>query len=191
MQRLGFPVFPLTPRGKPAFEDYPNRATLDPNQIMSWMCQEIPGGLNVEVCMAYGMAMGHPLPGGGYSSGWDLDTKDGKDGVADWLALPGDQDLPPATLVVQTKSGGLHFIFAGAVPYAQKDGRIGGTPDRPPGIDVKGFHNFLVGAGSVLDGRRYQLVEDLPPAPLPAELAALLKPADTRPRERAHRSIRL
>ena len=48
---------------------------------------------------------------------------------------------------------------------------------------MKGFHNFLVGAGSVLDGRRYQLVEDLPPAPLPAELAALLKPADTRPRE--------
>ena len=109
MQRRGFPVFPLTPRGKPAFEDYPNRATLDPNQIMSWMCQEIPGGLNVEVCMAYGMAMGHPLPGGGYSSGWDLDTKDGKDGVADWLALPGDQDLPPATLVVQTKSGRIAF----------------------------------------------------------------------------------
>jgi hypothetical protein len=100
----------------------------------------------------------------------DIDQKNGKDGTRSYL----DLDLPWGTLIVKTPTGGRHVYFSG--PDRQNSaGRLGS------GLDVRGFHGYVVGAGSYIPGAgRYEVEVDLPVAVAPSRLVDLLD----RPRER-------
>ena len=154
----GLAVFPLPPGAKRAPAGWPHRVTTDPTAVASW-----PAGSNVGVaCRASGVV------------GLDLDRKDGVDGVATLRALCAAARWPwPATFTVATAHSGLHLYFrapAGVV-VPSSIGRWPGVDVRAPGAQLGGY---LVGPGSVVDGRAYAVARDLPIAPLPGWLTAKL-----------------
>lgn len=83
----------------------------------------------------------------------------------------------PVTLEVATPHGGRHLIFrvpAGIVVPSVS----GGTSSLGRGIDIRGpgrrLGGYLAGPGSTVDGRVYEVVRDVPIAPLPGWLTALI-----------------
>ena len=89
-------------------------------------------------------------------------------GVLAILAERARQSIP-ATYEVLTPRRGRHLYFrppAGLV-IGNSAGRIG------PWIDVRGRGGLVVGAGSIRDGKPYELADDRDPAPLPEWLAEL------------------
>jgi hypothetical protein len=76
----------------------------------------------------------------------DVDVKNGKDGLNSLLEL----DLPLDTLTVRTPSGGMHLYYKGP-PVANSAGKLG------EGLDVRGYHGYVVAPGSIVGGGRYIL----------------------------------
>lgn len=147
----GLAVFPMPAGAKQAPAGWHRLDTTDPAVVSSW-----PAGGNVGVaCRASGIV------------GLDLDRKDDVDGVDTLRALCAAARRPwPATLTVATAHGGLHLYFrapAGLV-VPSRIGRWPGVDVRAPGQRLGGY---LVGPGSVVDGRPYTITRDLPIAPLP------------------------
>jgi hypothetical protein len=145
---------PLTPNGV-------KDATDDPVQLAAWREQ-------------YPFA--HWAVATGARSGViviDLDRKPGKDGIALLAAMAKARGGLPRTRMVRTGSGGLHLYFkhpGGHVPNSA--GKLG------PGIDVRGDGGYVVAPGSGhISGGRYKLLNDIPPAELPAWLLAALRRA--------------
>ncbi|MGW8357694.1 bifunctional DNA primase/polymerase [Streptomyces wedmorensis] len=103
----------------------------------------------------------------------DLDVED--DGQAVLAALADRLGEPwPYTLTVATPSGGRHLYFR--VPTDCTIGSSsGGRTLLGPGIDIRGpgrhSGGYLIGPGSVVDGRPYVIARDIPAAPLPAWIA--------------------
>lgn len=97
----------------------------------------------------------------------DLDTSDGKDGLAEWSRLPEQQSTP---MTVATQSGGVHRL------YRDPSGRVGVSAGQvAPGIDVRGVGGFIITAPTQVfgaDGVRgeYALPEGITPV---AELPEL------------------
>jgi hypothetical protein len=160
----GWRVFPCRPGDKrPAVSDWEHRACADPARVE----QAFRGrwaGCN------YGVACG---PSGLVVV--DLDRDEAKDGRAEFVALCKARGLeqPPQVLMIRTPRGGVHLYFA-ALPGREirnSASRIG------PGIDVRGRGGYVVGPGSVIDGRPYAVIASLPVLPLPGWLADLADPA--------------
>ncbi|KWT72398.1 hypothetical protein APY04_0192 [Hyphomicrobium sulfonivorans] len=101
----------------------------------------------------------------------DVDCK-GTDGFA---ALAGFPSLPD-TFAVRTPSGGRHFYF-------DAHGERIGQRDLAPGINVRATNGYVVGPGSEVGGKLYEVENDAAIAPLPAWLAEHLKSA---PSKEAH-----
>jgi len=83
----------------------------------------------------------------------------------------------PATYEVRTPRRGTHLYFR-APPgqvIGNSAGRIG------PMVDVRGRGGLVVAAGSVKDGRPYELADDRDPVPLPRWLAELAARREPRP----------
>ncbi len=79
----------------------------------------------------------------------DLDTKNGKDGVAAMAAV-GFADVDSLSPVrVRTPSGGCHLLFSHEADLRNSASRIG------PGIDVRAEGGFIVAPGSWKGDRRY------------------------------------
>ena len=96
-------------------------------------------------------------------------------GVLAILAERAGQQIP-ATYEVLTPRRGRHLYFhpAPGLVIGNSAGRIG------PMIDVRGRGGLVVAAGSIRDGKTYELADDRPPVPLPdwlAELATKHHPA--------------
>lgn len=171
---LGMRVHPLWPGSKkPVETDWPNRTTDDLQVIR----QTWPHRANIGVSMrANGLV------------GIDLDQHDpAKNGVEGFgkLCEKHRQDWPN-TFTVRTPNG-LHLYF-----WAPVSRSLGNTSGRlAPGIDTRGpgagtNGGYLVGPGSVVDGRTYEIVRDSPIVPLPMWLVELLDP----PRAPARSSVR-
>ena len=77
------------------------------------------------------------------------------------------------TLTVRTASGGEHRYFTTGTPIGNSASRIAED------IDVRGEGGYVVGPGSVIDGREYTIAENGPQAALPEFLIRL---AATAPR---------
>ncbi|MFG1892151.1 bifunctional DNA primase/polymerase [Micromonospora sp. NPDC049051] len=79
----------------------------------------------------------------------------------------------PNTLTVATAHDGLHLYFRAPIGIV-----VPNSISRWPGIDVRApghrLGGYLVGPGSVVDGRPYTIARDLPIAPLPPWLTARL-----------------
>lgn len=147
----GFRVFPLRENGKrPIWEGWTETATTDPATIRAWW-----DGTEYNIgVLTTGLL------------GVDIDRKDGKDGMIAWRRIGGSDD----TLTVRTPSGGLHLYFWGADVSLS----AGGLGD---GLDIRSHNGFFVAPGSTIDGRAYEVVQDVPMRRAPEAIVSLCRPA--------------
>ena len=175
----GWHVFPCAPGSKrPALPDnWQDLATTDSGRIRAWWARRpynvgIACGRSGLVVIDLDVARDGP------------DGRDGRDGfrgldgpasgadALERLCLAHGQRYPAGTYTVDTPSGGSHLYFtAPQTPVRNSAGRLG------PLIDVRADGGYVVGDGSVIDGRRYAARGDFLPLalPLPAWLARLLR----------------
>jgi hypothetical protein len=142
LARRGFAVFPIRQWGdgdgwKPV-AGWPDKASCDPARVTAWWRQYPEARIGFLTGERNGVTV------------LDLDTKNGKDGVAALAAL-GFPDLAALSPIrVRTPSGGWHLFFKHDPRLKNSVSRIG------PGIDVKTSGGFVVAPGSLKDGRRYE-----------------------------------
>ena len=152
----GFRVFPLQPGGKlPISKAWYDTASNDPDVIAALWTDPVTGwpkDYNIGVSTDDLIVV-------------DVDDKNGKNGSEAFAAL----GLPTDTLTVQTPSGGRHVYYRNpGDPRANSAGRLG------LGIDVRGYHGFVVAPGSQTDLGAYRLGRDADVADAPDDLLAQL-----------------
>ncbi|MDP2620302.1 MAG: AAA family ATPase [Hyphomicrobiales bacterium] len=157
---FGLPVFPIAKPGAkaPPVKGWQQVATCDLKQIGKWITK----GLNL------GLAMGRPLPAGGYAVAVDLDVR-GKDGITEFAKLIGGE--PPRTLTAVTPSGGMHLVFATREPARNSASKIAS------GVDIRGEGGYIVAVGSTTDEGVYKFLDRAPIAGAPAALVGALNAA--------------
>jgi len=90
---------------------------------------------------------------------FDLDIKGGKNGVAEYNKLAALYSMPEPTMVVKTKSGGLHYYFARPAGY--EDARIKNAASvviegvEYDGVDIRANKGYVVGPMSREIERRW------------------------------------
>lgn len=123
--RSGMRVLPLRTKSKqPAVNDWPNKATTDPDQVQAWFANN---NWNL------GLAMGRWNGGDTYLVAIDLDVHQAdQNGLQAWdqlVAKHGDMGAP---FIADTATGGRHLVYQSPVPLTNERGAL------PPGIDVRG-----------------------------------------------------
>ncbi|TWB66615.1 DUF3987 domain-containing protein [Bradyrhizobium sacchari] len=169
LAELGFDVFPLLPNQKtPALRDnWKDVASRDPARIKRhWSGENRARNIGIRTGMPFQ---------NGFLVVIDIDTKDGKPGMQSIAELEEQLGKLPATTTFRTASGGEHRYFVAPWPLGNSNSKLG------PGIDVKGVGGYVVGCGSTVDGRAYDLANQEGIAELPEGWAA----ACGRPRERS------
>ncbi|GAB2915520.1 bifunctional DNA primase/polymerase [Streptomyces mayteni] len=163
-------VFPLIPGSKrPAITRWEARATNDPERIgRCWGHGPYNIGLATGPSGLVVVDLDVPKPG-----------EDGPDGAANLAELceRHGRPFPADTLTVATPSGGTHLYFTAPPGMALRNtaGRLA------PKVDTRAGGGYVVAPGSVIDGRVYAPVRDVPVAALPAWLGRLLVPAPLPP----------
>jgi P4 family phage/plasmid primase-like protien len=155
----GLHVFPLRPNTKiPATPHGQDDGTTDAQQITAWIAGSRTNG--------YGI---HCEPSGLYVV--DVDSGTGKVGAATWATLTAAHGTVD-TYAVRTQSGGTHLYYRmPPEPLANTASKLGKD------VDTRG-NGYVVGPGSVVNGNRYEVIADLPIAPLPDWIVeAVRKPA--------------
>jgi hypothetical protein len=190
----GWHVFPVSPNVKqPAISDWPNLACADPKKVRAaWPVDHNIGiscGPSGLVVIDLDTTAGRALP-----PPWDIEIGV-KDGLDVWAVLRERHDPDwrnwLSTHTVMTPSGGLHLYFRNP-ENATTSGQWRNTASRlGPMIDTRGAGGFVLAAGSVVDGKTYEILDDAEPACVPGWLAILLsngKDALTRPPANALRA---
>ena len=145
----GFRVHPLRTGSKVALvEGWPEKATTDRAQIDAWWSKWPDANI--------GIAAGQGLT---------VIDLDGDEGVSSWTELTKANDIPP-TLAVRTPRG-WHLYFA-ADGIANSANRLGQH------VDVRGDGGYVVGPGSVVDGKEY-VEHEAPIAAAPAWLVSMAR----------------
>jgi hypothetical protein len=148
----GFSVFPCAENSKlPALKDFPNKATTDPVQIESWWngCPK-----NVAISTShYGTDEALVII--------DVDIKGKKRGDLSLVQLELDGFDLPSTFEVSTPSKGRHLYYR--VPKALRQG----TDVLGQGLDIRSLGGYVLGPGSIVDGREYTISHAAPTAPAP------------------------
>jgi putative DNA primase/helicase len=162
----GFRVFPVQGGSKlPVRKDWPSLATTDPETIRRWWTCGVTGlthNYNIGFC----------------TTGWiiaDLDTKDGKNGLATFKEL----GLGLTTLTIRTPSGGFHAYYSCLEDKANAVDLL--WPGS--GLDVRAFHGYVLAPGSEIGGKVYEVLNDAEVEFVPQDLDALLKPPRLRGRQ--------
>jgi len=160
----GLRVFPLIENGAtPVFDRFYDRASSDPDQLTEWFGE----GGRYELCNL-------AVATGGDLIVFDADVKNGGKGLASLAQMELEGFDPSFT--VETRSGGRHAYCTvdpaeGDIPGSVR--ALAGFPD----IDVRAHHNYVVAPGSVIDGKGYRILDDVPPAPAPSWMVKLAKDA--------------
>ncbi|MEV1003330.1 bifunctional DNA primase/polymerase [Nonomuraea sp. NPDC050202] len=163
---LGIAVFPLLPGGRlPARPGWQRDCLRTPGEV----AERWPRGANLGIgCWANQLVI------------LDLDVDDGVDGrctLESWCERLGVEW--PDTFTVATPSGGSHLYFR--APAGCTIGSIsGGTTLLGQGIDTRGpgrggRGGYVVGPGSIVNGKVYAIERDVPIAELPTWIADLLQ----------------
>lgn len=105
----------------------------------------------------------------------DVDVKNGRAGLDDLRALP----ALPDTYTVKTASGGYHLYFR--LPAGVEVSNS--AKNLPSGLDVRGAGGYVVAPGSIVDGKAYEVLRDVPVAPAPDWLLERLRSAPERKAE--------
>jgi Bifunctional DNA primase/polymerase, N-terminal len=178
----GWAVFPCRPDDKrPAVDKWHDRACSDPERVARFF----PQGYNIGIdCWQLVVLDLDSAAHGELPTDWQLPgITDGRDVFAqlcEWAGHPW-----PQTYSVATPSGGWHLYFAGP-PDSQirnTTGKIG------PLIDSRGPGGYVLGAGSVIGGHAYEVIDESEPVPLPAWLARLLTSRPERVNASARRPL--
>lgn len=173
----GWCVFPTRPDGKEPRRglSWPHAATAELRRLV--LAQWQPGENYAIAAKPSGLVvvdLDRPKPGyelpvrwrdePGIVDGWDVLAALAERAGAQW----------PDTFTVTTPSGGAHLY------YLAPAGRPIGNKPLGPMIDVRGGGQgdggYVLGPGSVLGGRTYEIADDQDPAPLPGWIADLLDP---------------
>ena len=138
MTAVGFRVFPCEPNGKKPACMWQQEASADPTVICEWF--------KTNPDMNYGVAMDdkHFV--------LDLDCKNGKDGKERPRLAGNVQRRLANFLRVGTPNGGYHVYLTGSAANSVGKKELGG------GIDVRGKGGYVLGPGSVIDGKAYELI---------------------------------
>lgn len=146
---LGFHIFPLdiNTKNQPIIKDYKNRATKDPEQIKKWWTNSATGE---EIPYNIGISTSH------YNCSQallvvDVDNKNGKNGSDEALKLELQGHYFEPTFSQVTPTGGEHLVYK--VPQAVKQG----SDVLARGLDIRSQGGYIVGAGSVIDGKAYKI----------------------------------
>lgn len=168
----GYALFPCRPDDKrPAIDRWEQRASADPLHIEAAWRDRYPGANIGVACRPSGLVV-IDLDTAGHSGTLTENQQPGS-GHEVLAALADRVGQPwPATYSVATPSGGLHLYFAAIAGREVRNsaGKIG------PMIDVRGAGGYVVGAGSSIAGRCYEVIDDRPAGPLLAWLADLADP---------------
>tara|TARA_R110000824_G_scaffold178870_3_gene358830 strand:- start:418 stop:2622 length:2205 start_codon:yes stop_codon:yes gene_type:complete len=111
----------------------------------------------------------------------DIDVKDGKPGEKTWAALCKKLGIVESKVQQETPTSGRHVLYAAdaAHPIGNSVEKLG------PGVDVRGVGGYIVGAGSVVDGKEYTMTGGKLGLPaMPDVLASLCGRARERDAER-------
>lgn len=173
--RRGWAVFPCRPGGKrPAVDKWEQRACADPDTV----ARHWPGHANVGIACGPSRLVVVDLDcHGDLPEEWQQPgIRDGRDVLAqlcEWARQPW-----PVTHWVATPSGGWHLYFTApeGTEIRNSAGLIG------PQVDVRASGGYVVGAGSAVAGQAYEVLEDMPPAPLPEWIRQMLTPPREVPR---------
>jgi hypothetical protein len=175
----GWAVFPVEPGGKrPAVDRWEQRASADPEHVAAaWSGRW--AGCNYGVACRRNLVVIDLDRHGAVPADWSKmpGIRDGLDVFAQLVEWAGGTQLP-ATHWVMTPSGGWHLYFAASAdsPEIRNSAGLLG-----PCVDVRASGGYVVGAGSVIGGRAYELLDDQDPAPLPAWIARRLVPQQLSP----------
>jgi Bifunctional DNA primase/polymerase, N-terminal len=167
----GWHVFPVRPGDKrPAVPEWEQRASCNPGQVGRFW----PGPRhNVGIaCGPSGLVVLDLDAHGELPQEWQLPgLHDGRDvlaQLAEWAGQPW-----PSTYWVLTPSGGWHLYFR-----AHEGSQLRNSASLlGPQVDVRAHGGYVVGAGSVVDGKLYELLDGCDPAPLPPWLDRMLAPS--------------
>ena len=145
----GWKVCPLTPnRKKPPLTPHGFMdASSDPAQIEAWWTASPLANIGIATGKASGIVvLDVDAPNGGHKH-------DGATSLAEaGVTLP-------ETAVAETPSGGRHYFFR-YYPGAKSATNLAVGGKKLMGVDVKGDGGYVVGVGSVIDGRPYRWISD-------------------------------
>jgi AAA domain/Bifunctional DNA primase/polymerase, N-terminal/Primase C terminal 1 (PriCT-1) len=155
--RRGFRVFPLAHNAKkpPLFNKFTEFASRDEAILRGWF--DKPHAPNIGIATDTMLVV-------------DVDPRNGGTDTLKVLTLT--EEFPP-TLGAKTAGGGCHMFYRLPAGLKVK----GGTHKLGQGIDVKAKGNYVVGAGSDIDGNFYQWLNDAPIADAPDWMRAKLEQA--------------
>jgi len=168
MAARGFKVFPCEPNGKmPTSERFYERAANDTSRVHAMWSDPVTGEpepWNIGVLLGDGCFV------------LDVDVKNGKRGDASLVSLVDDLGLELNTATVVTPTGGKHLY------YAIPPGTFVGNPKNRlgDGIDVKGFHGYVLGPGSTIEGEEYRWEKETPMVSAPEWLVDTIRRAAPR-----------
>lgn len=148
----GFHVFPVGFNSKlPAIKNFPRRATSDPQQIKSWWNGQ-PKNIGISTSRYDADAALLVV---------DVDVKGTKKGNLTLMQLELDGFEFPPTFTVTTPSNGRHLYYR--VPKALRQG----VDTLGRGIDTRSLGGYVLGPGSLIDGREYVISNKTRIAPAP------------------------
>lgn len=154
----GFHVFPILPwpqgksPGKTSRVKFKEWATRDPEKIAAHWSASPQDNIGVYTGR-YGDS--------GALIVVDVDRKSGKDGNVTLQRLELEGFDLPDTFTVATPSGGQHLYYRAPEPVRQGANVLG------PGVDIRSRGGYVVGPGSVIDGKPYAVTRDIPIAEAP------------------------
>lgn len=166
----GWAVFPCRPDDKrPAVPDWPNRACADPERVgRYWPSDRHNVGI---ACGPSRLVVLDLDAHGELPEDWRLPgVNNGKDvlvQVCEWAGMDW-----PSTYTVATPSDGWHLYFAAP----ENSGIRNSASLIGPQVDVRADGGYVVGAGSMVDGKAYEVLYDEPVQALPRWIARLLEP---------------
>lgn len=163
----GMHLFPLNPGTKvPATTHGQDDATNDLATLSQWTTRYPKANAGIH-CAQSGLYV------------VDVDSGEGKEGATSWDALIA-QHGHVDTLTVRTQSGGLHFYYRmppGDI-LTNTAGKLGKN------IDTRG-NGYVVAPGSIVNGRPYEIVNDVPVAELPQWIADAIRKPKPKPKPAA------
>lgn len=178
--KRGWHVFPLIPWTKrPAVRAWENRATTNPERIARcWAAGPYNIGIATGPSRLVVVDLDNPKdPDDTPPAQW---AQTGVDDGADVLAVQCErngQPYPAETFTVLTGGGGVHLYFT--APSGPELRNTAGTLGWK--VDTRAHGGYVVAPCSTVDGHPYTIVNDTPPAPLPAWLAEQLRPVPLPP----------
>ncbi len=178
----GWHVFPLAPGDKrPAIRAWQDRATTDPARITRcWATGAYNLGIATGPSRLVVIDLDTPKdPADTAPEPWQgAGVTDGADVLAA-LCEQHRQPYPSETFTVRTGRGGTHLYFTAppGTELRNTAGKLGWK------VDTRAAGGYVVGPGSTVNARTYAVVHDTAPAPLPAWLAELLRPAPLPPQK--------